>query len=116
MTTTCRVSRDELNHDLTQYGAEDFNKLVNEVATEAAFELICDGKQLMSMVFDYETPIFDQLARAMRALGNATQGDPIARDACLNALSQIEKIALAKAVELCRDEAERQVIEQEKRT
>lgn len=109
MNIPCRVSVEELSHDLQQYGAEDHNKRIGELATEAAAELITDADQLWEMILDNELVIKHQLARAIKELGNATNGDPIATQAVLNAVAQMEKIVLPKAVEICRDEAERQV-------
>lgn len=109
----CRVSLDELNHDLAQSRGIDPDD-VDKRATELALALIGDGKRLGELVNDYEIDIFGQLARCMSELESACNGKPISRDACLNALSLIERLLMAKATEEMRDEALRQLSEAER--
>lgn len=77
---------------------------------QRASNLIKDGNLLKELVQDNDLDVYAQLARAMRVIDEACDGDRIATEACLNALSHIQRLTFATALRDLADEAQRKIL------
>lgn len=76
---------------------------------ELALDMITDGKSVHELLFDFDADdgldISTQIARAMRSIDAACKGNQAHVDACLAALSNIQRELKAKAFMACEDRA-----------
>jgi hypothetical protein len=109
MNTPCRISIEERNHDMKQVDAEDFNDSVNAEARELAQALIESAPDVQELIGDYSEIMAVPIARIMREFDQAAVGNTIARNACLNAISTIQRGLFTVALEKVREQAVRNV-------
>lgn len=103
----CRVSADLREYERRQEDSVSYFMLVEKIAARLAQEQIENPDHLREMVYDYDIDVFAELAKAMSSVDGACNGDRLAIQACLNALSNIQKSLARVALDQVTERAER---------
>lgn len=104
----CRVSADTAAHyRRLRDDTAAYTKRVQEIAARLAEAKLTDEDKLKELVYDHELDIFSTLARALRNLDQACDGNQNAVNSVLDALAEMERSLLRTALDSVTDEAER---------
>jgi hypothetical protein len=103
----CRVAADLRVLERRMDNSAAYQLRVEKIAGELAEQEISDQDALKALVYDYELDIFHALARALRNLDQACEGNQNAVNSVLDALAEMERNLLKTALEKVTDKAER---------